>query len=221
MPDTGSSSSSIDGFAASARATPSRRWSPYGRAPPSSAARRSIPTSLRISQARSAQLALRCRDAGSASSVSPQRRSAAAMQADQDVLENRVVRKHAGALERPNQAERRDLVRLESGERPLPDSGRSPSRRPLKAGDDVERRRLAGAVRADQPDGLALRDREVQVGDGDEPAEAVTLDRARRSNSGVHRRDVLPPWLRIRKHVEIAVWPRRHRWPPPIAAPPA
>ena len=33
-PETGSSSSSIEGLAASASATPSRRWSPYGSAPP-------------------------------------------------------------------------------------------------------------------------------------------------------------------------------------------
>ena len=41
------------------------------------------------------------------------------------------------------------------------------------AGDDVEERRLAGAVGPDQADDRALRDREVDVVDGDQAAEAL------------------------------------------------
>ena len=43
----------------------------------------------------------------------------------------------------------------------------------VDAGDDVEERRLAGTVRADEADDRLLRDREVDVVDGDEPAEAL------------------------------------------------
>ena len=46
-------------------------------------------------------------------------------------------------------------------------------RRPQAAGDQVEQRRLAGAVRADQPDDLALRDRERHVVDGAHAAERL------------------------------------------------
>ena len=48
MPDTGSSSSRSLGFAASATASSSRRWSPYGSALPSSFARAARPTNARI-----------------------------------------------------------------------------------------------------------------------------------------------------------------------------
>ena len=45
--------------------------------------------------------------------------------------------------------------------------------RPVQARDHVERRRLAGAVRADQPDDLALADVERDVVERDDPAEAA------------------------------------------------
>ena len=50
----------------------------------------------------------------------------------------------------------------------------------VDAGEHVEERRLAGAVRADQADDRAARDREVDVVDGDEPAELLAQPDARR-----------------------------------------
>src|SRR5205085_7182654 len=44
--------------------------------------------------------------------------------------------------------------------------------RPVEPGDQVEERRLAGAVRADQPADLAALDAERDVVDGDDAAEA-------------------------------------------------
>src|SRR5436309_1466015 len=95
---------------------------------------------------------------------------ALAMQPDQQIVVNAVVRKYAGALECADQTEISDLMRLQSIER------RSTIAHGAmgwiqKAGNDVERRRLAGAVRPDQADDLALANRKVHVRERNETAE--------------------------------------------------
>src|ERR1700722_14554671 len=58
----------------------------------------------------------------------------------------------------------------------------SPDGRPIEAGDAVEQRGLAGAVRSDQSRDLALARGEVEIVDGEEAAEAhgQVLDREQR-----------------------------------------
>ena len=62
-----------------------------------------------------------------------------------------------------------------------------PGGRLVDAGEHVEERRLAGAVRADQRDDLAARHGEVDVVDGDEAAELLA-DAARDEDVVVRRR---------------------------------
>src|SRR6266478_1627237 len=83
MPDTGSSSSNMEGCAASAKAMPSRRC-------------------FRDLLPRQRQQRI------------PQARPSPAVQSDQHIFEYRVVLKYARALERPDQAEACDFVRLEA-----------------------------------------------------------------------------------------------------------
>ena len=63
--------------------------------------------------------------------------------------------------------------------------GHGPGGRVDDPGDDVEERRLAGAVRPDDADDRALRDVEVDVADGDQAAE--TLGHAREPGAGPRR----------------------------------
>ena len=92
------------------------------------------------------------------------------MQPDQQIVVNGVVRKHAGALERADQAEIGDLVRLQSVERRAAIADGAVGRI-QKAGNDVECRGLAGAVGPDQADDLALADRKIHVRERDEAPE--------------------------------------------------
>src|SRR5262249_2701585 len=110
------------------------------------------------------------------------------VQSDQHVVEYAVVLEHAGALERPDQAKPGDLVRLEAVQQGaaiahLAAAGLE------EPGDDVECGSLARGVRADQPDDLALRHREVEVGKGDEAAEPHrdVLDREDDRRGGCRR----------------------------------
>ena len=99
------------------------------------------------------------------------------MHRDEHVLERGHVVEEADVLERPRHAERRDLVRRARGDVDVLEE--DPARgRLVDAGQDVEEGRLAGAVRADQADDRAARDREVDVVHGDEAAELLAhLDR--------------------------------------------
>ena len=92
------------------------------------------------------------------------------MQPDQQIVVDGIVRKNAGALKRADQSEIGDLVRLQSVERRSA-IAHGAMGRIQKAGDDVEGRGLAGAVRPDQADDLALADREIHVRERNEPAE--------------------------------------------------
>ena len=95
-------------------------------------------------------------------------------------------------LERAADAERRDLVLREPGDvAPVEDD--LARRRRVGAGEHVEERRLAGAVRADQARDRAAREPEVDVGDGDEAAELLAQPCGRRSGD---RCRPAPPWRR-------------------------
>ena len=94
------------------------------------------------------------------------------MHPDEDVLECGHVLEEPDVLEGAADPALGDRVRrlprqVLTGEDDLP------LRRLVHAGDHVEERRLAGAVRADQADDRALRDHEVDVRHGDEAAELL------------------------------------------------
>ncbi len=94
------------------------------------------------------------------------------MHADHDVLARGHVVEEANVLERAADAPLGDRVRrlarhVLAAELDLPGG------RLVDAGEHVEERRLAGAVRADQAGDRAFGDREVDVVDGDEPAELL------------------------------------------------
>ncbi len=94
------------------------------------------------------------------------------MQPDQQIVVDGIVRKDAGALERAGQTKAGDLVRLQPPEGGSTIAHRA-SGRVQKARDDVEGRRLAGPVGADQADDLALADRKIHVRECHEPAEVA------------------------------------------------
>src|SRR3972149_7001406 len=90
---------------------------------------------------------------------------------DEDVLERGHVREQADVLERTADAERRDLVGAQAEQRLLAE-GDAPLVGLVEAGEDVEERRLARPVRADDR-GDALVEREVHRVQGGEAAEPL------------------------------------------------
>ena len=94
------------------------------------------------------------------------------MHADEDVLERGHLREEADVLERAADPELRDRVRrLRRHVVPVEDD--LAGGRLVHAREHVEERRLARAVRADQAHDRPVGDREVQIVDGDEPAELL------------------------------------------------
>src|SRR5581483_9605299 len=92
--------------------------------------------------------------------------------ADKDVLERGHLLEQADVLERAPDPALGDVVRRLAGDvRAVEDD--ATRGRLVDAGDHVEEGRLAGAVRTDQRDDRAARDREVDVVDRDEPAELL------------------------------------------------
>jgi hypothetical protein len=91
---------------------------------------------------------------------------------DQHVLERGHVVEQPDVLERARHPEMRDRVRRKAPDR-LPVEDHLARSRLVDAGEHVEERRLARAVRADQADDRATRDREVDVVHGDEAAELL------------------------------------------------
>ena len=129
-----------------------------------------MPTSARISAALARSSASDSRSRGSASSVSHSCERPRRCRPIMHVLEHADALEHAGALEGARQAQRGDLVRLQIVQRGAAIAHLALGR-PQKAGDDVEGGGLAGAVRADQADDLALVDDEIHVGDRNQAAE--------------------------------------------------
>src|SRR5262249_12638239 len=91
---------------------------------------------------------------------------------DHHVLERREVGEEPDVLERAGDATGRDLVRLQSRERPpIEDEAAAVGR--IDPGEQVEERRLAGPIGSDQPIDLARRDREADVDERMDAAEAL------------------------------------------------
>ena len=92
------------------------------------------------------------------------------MLADQDVLHRGHVREQPDVLVGPGHAEVRDLVAAELVDRLAVELDVA-RRDVVEPGDAVEERRLAGAVRSDDADDGSFVDVEVELVDGEEPAE--------------------------------------------------
>ena len=89
---------------------------------------------------------------------------------DDQVLPHGQLMHRLGHLERPAKADARPFVDGQA-DQIVPGEGEFPLRRPHETGDSVEQRGLARAVRTDEADHLLLRQREADIGYGDEPAE--------------------------------------------------
>src|SRR5262245_39976729 len=129
----------------------------------------------------------------------PQGGPALAVQPDQHILEHAVVLKDACTLERSDQAEAGDFVRFEAVQQGSAIADLA-SRGLEESGEDVESGGLAGAIRADQADDLAVANREVQIGNGDEPAEMHRHVRDREdvlARSRLERRHCPSPGLEL------------------------
>jgi hypothetical protein len=87
------------------------------------------------------------------------------------VLEHGHARERPRDLERPGEPEAADGVGREAHDRAAVEADIA-AVRGQEPGEQVEDRRLAGAVGADEAEHLAQRDREVEPGDGSEAAEA-------------------------------------------------
>ena len=109
--------------------------------------------------------------------------------ADEDVLEHGHPREERDVLERPCDAAADDLVRREL-QQVLPVVENRAGIRLVESRDDVEGRRLARAVRADQAEDLTLGDVERDVVEGDDAPEAASevLDGEQRHEAGILRR---------------------------------
>src|SRR5436190_4905004 len=90
----------------------------------------------------------------------------------EQVLEDAHVAEQARDLEGAHEPAQRDLVRREA-EEALALERDLAGARALDPGDEVDERRLAGAVRSDDATDLAGLDREAHVVRRDEPAEAL------------------------------------------------
>ena len=111
-----------------------------------------------------------------------------------DVRQHGHTAERLGDLERSRHSARADLVGAQPGDLP-PECHHRPGVRPLEPGDQVEARRLAGAVRAQQRHGLVLGDREAHILHRAQPAEtlAEVFDDENVSH-GSHSAG-WPPWI--------------------------
>ena len=96
----------------------------------------------------------------------------AEQRADADVLEHAEIAERAGDLEGAGDAELGDAVGRHAGDALVLEPDLAGGRRQV-AGDQVEHRRLAGAVGADDAGDRAGRDRERDVADRRQPAEVL------------------------------------------------
>src|SRR4029077_9328766 len=79
-----------------------------------------------------------------------------------------------------------DRVRGGAGDLAIPEADRA-STRPQRAGDQIERRALAGAVGTDEPENLALADLEGNLVDRQKSVEALGQPRDREHLKSSHR----------------------------------
>ena len=139
-PAAGSSSSTKRGSVASARATPSRRSSPWASDAAGWSAYAARPSRPSSSSAR------RVASRGEAPTPSAD---------DLDVLAHREAAEGVAVLERAGEPVAAAPVRRPAGHVPARRARHVAVARPVEAAEHVDERRLAGAVRADQPDDLA------------------------------------------------------------------
>jgi hypothetical protein len=122
----------------------------------------------------------------------------AGVHADQDILDGRHVGEEADVLEGPAHAQRGDLIGPQADQR-APPKGDGALVGRVEAGEDVEERRLAGAVGADDG-GDAGAEREVHPVQRGEAAEALGhppgLEQGRHPSSRWRRRAGRMPWGR-------------------------
>ena len=156
-PVSTSSSSSSFGSVASARATSSRRFSDGIRSLASTSARAARPAELQHLMRLAARLA---------------HHGGADQRADDDVVDDRHGLEALDHLEGAPDAALAALRRRQARDVLAVEPDRAFGRR-QHARDQVEQRRLAGAVRADQADDLAAADRDRDVAVGDQAAEAL------------------------------------------------
>ena len=97
-------------------------------------------------------------------------RTHARVAADEHVVEHGEPLEEPHALERPRDPPRRELVRCEARHRRAVQED-APAVGAQVPRDEIDERRLAGAVRADEPEGLPRRDREVDPVHGVDAAE--------------------------------------------------
>ena len=172
MPAVGSSSSSSCGSVASARATSSFRWSPYGRFLAASCALRRRPTSWRSSSAR-ARAAASSRFTNGVRMIELKRFACMRECMPTSTFSSAVMFWNRRMFWKVRPMPRDgDRVRRLAGD-VLAEEHDRPGRRLVDAGEHVEERRLAGAVRPDQRDHLAARHGEVDVVHRDEAAELL------------------------------------------------
>ena len=134
-------------------------------------------TKSRSSIARSTIAALLLCDHRRAEPVGEDALAGLSLGRDQKILDERHLRERARDLEGAAEAVAKPRVRRLAARCAAPSSRIRAGRRLHRAGDEIEERRLAGAVRADQPDDLAAADRHRHPVDGRDAAE-VPRDRA-------------------------------------------
>ena len=171
MPDAGSSSSSIDGFRASMQ--PARAAAACRRTAPTRTSRRSacMPNSSSSDSASPSTRALLVARRRQPEGVRQRAAAVVAVRARPEVVDDRQVREQPHVLQRPPDAEARRGPRASGPAGRRRGSVIAPVVHGAEAGDAVHERRLAGAVRADEADDLALADLEVDVVDGAQAAE--------------------------------------------------
>src|SRR6185436_11780158 len=94
------------------------------------------------------------------------------MPADHDILDRREIGEETDVLEGARDACRGDLVRLQAVERAAVEDESAFVGR-IDTGEDIEERGLAGAIRADQAEHLARRDRKGNIAQRLDAAEAL------------------------------------------------
>ena len=169
-PAIGSSSMTSCGSLMRARAiSSSLRWPPERLAAKSSALASSLNLVSRLDRPLLDLVVLLAPEAGD--EARPEVLAALALRAELHVLEHREQAERLGQLEGAHLAHAGDLERRDAGERRAVEGPRAGVGL-VEAGEQVEQRGLAGAVRADERRDGAARDLEVLDVDGREAAEA-------------------------------------------------
>ena len=170
-PPAGSSSSSSRGRATSARASATRFWTPYGRLPGKPVGGVGDAEVVERGQRERAQPPLGAVGAGEPEQRGRDAGPRLALGPDHHVLGRRQPGEQPDALQRAGDPEPGELVRANPVQHGLAEA-HAAGVGAHEAADDVEERRLARAVGADHADDLAGRDRQRDVVERRQAAEA-------------------------------------------------